>query len=281
MKAGVNTLLWSGTFTEKDLPLLRRVKRLGFGAAEVPVFDPAAAPAEKARALAEKLGLELLQCSIMPPEANPISDRAGVRKKAVKQLLGYIKTAKAMGAKAIGGPLYAPVGLLVGRPRTRQEWRWAVGCFKQVMPAAEDAGVTLCIEPINRFETYFINTAADAVKLCKEVGSPNLKVHLDTFHMNIEEKNSPAAIKATGKYLGHFHVSESDRGIPGSGQVDWKGCFRALRAVKYDGWCVVESFHSAIKEIAAAASIWRELAPSCDAIARGGLRLMKAQSSAR
>jgi len=275
MKAGVNTLLWSGTFSERELPLLRKVKRLGFGAAEVPVFDPKVPPAEKMREMAEKLGIELLQCSIVPPNCDPISDRASVRKRAVKRLKDYIDVATRMGAKAIAGPLYAPVGKIVGRPRTRQEWRWGVSCFKEVMPIAEEAGVTLCIEPINRFETYFINTAEDALAFVKEVGSPNLKIHLDTFHMNIEEKNSPKAILSVKGYLGHVHVSESDRGVPGTGQVDWAGCFKALRKIKYDGWCVVESFHSAIKDIAAAASIWRKLAKSPDEIARGGLVLIK------
>jgi D-psicose/D-tagatose/L-ribulose 3-epimerase len=186
-----------------------------------------------------------------------------------------IRLIRQLGGSAIGGPLYAPVGYKPGWPRTAQEWKWAVKFFKEVTPFAEDAGVTLCIEPINRFETFFINTAADAVALCKEVGSPMLKVHLDTFHMNIEEKNTPAAIRRTGRHLGHVHISESDRGIPGTGQVDWPGVFKALRDVKYDGWFVIESFHSSVKEIAAATCIWRKLAPTPDTIAVEGRKLIR------
>ena len=275
MKIGVNTLLWGGAFTTESVPLLAKVKKLGFDGAEIPLFAPDAVDVPAVRAAFERLGLEPIGCFCFPPEANPVSPDAGCRVKAVPLLKGIIKVIQQLGGAGIGGPLYAPVGYKPGWPRTAQEWKWAVQFFKAVTPYAEDAGVTLCIEPINRFETFFINTAADAVALCKEVGSPALKVHLDTFHMNIEEKDTPAAVRLTGKYIGHFHVSESDRGIPGTGQVDWPGVFKALRDVKYDGWLVIESFHSSVKEIAAATCIWRKLAPTPDTIAVEGRKLIR------
>ena len=275
MKIGVNTLLWEGAFTTKSIPLLAKVKKLGFDGAELPLFAPDAVDVSAVRAALERLGLEPIGCFCFPPEANPISPDATARAKAVPLLRQIIKIVKGLGGAGIGGPLYAPVGYKPGWPPSTQEWNWAVKFFKAVTPFAEDAGVTLCIEPINRFETFFINIAADGVALCKEVGSPMLKVHLDTFHMNIEEKDTPAAIRLAGKHLGHFHVSESDRGIPGTGQVDWPGVFKALRHVKYDGWLVIESFHSSVKEIAAATCIWRNLAASPDTIAIEGRKLIK------
>lgn len=275
MKIGVNTLLWGGAFTTESIPLLRKVKKLGFTGAELPLFTPDAVDTAVIRAELERLELVPLGCCCVPPEANPIAPQASSRKKAVKYLKNIIHILKELGGNSVAGPMYAPVGYKVGRPRSPQEWKWAVQTFKEAMPYAEDAGVTLCIEPINRFETYFINTAADAVALCQEVGSPNLKVHLDTFHMNIEEKNTPQAIRMTGKWLGHFHVSESDRGIPGTGQVEWPAIFKTLRQINYQDWLVVESFHSSVKEIAAATCIWRKLAPSPDSIALEGRKLVE------
>jgi D-psicose/D-tagatose/L-ribulose 3-epimerase len=275
MKIGVNTLLWGGAFTTKSIPLLARVKKLGFDGAEIPLFAPDEVDVPAVRAAFGQLGLKPIGCFCLPPEANPISPEARCRAKAVPMLKQIIRLVKDLGGSGIGGPLYAPVGYKTGAPPSAQEWKWAVKFFREVTPFAEDVGVTLCIEPINRFETFFINTAAAAVALCREVSSPMLKVHLDAFHMNIEEKDSPAAIRLVGKRLGHFHVSESDRGIPGTGQVDWPSVFKALRDVKYDGWLVIESFHSSVKEIAAATCIWRKLAPSPDTIAVEGRRLIQ------
>jgi len=146
---------------------------------------------------------------------------------------------------------------------------------------AEYAGkknVVLAMEPLNRFETYFINIAEDIVKLVKDVDHPNLRVHLDTFHMNIEEKSLYKAIKNTGEYVAHVHTCENDRGTPGSGNVDWDGVFKALHEINYDGWLVIESFVPAIEAIAKAAAIWRELEPGgADEIAEKGLEFIKSR----
>ncbi|MBM4045094.1 MAG: sugar phosphate isomerase/epimerase [Planctomycetes bacterium] len=275
MKFAVNLLLWTVTLPKEKLPLLPKVKRMGYEGVEVPLFDLACIDVPATKAMLEKTGLEFLGCSIVAPEANPISEDAAVRKAAVQYLRDRIELTAKFGGKAIAGPMYSPVGKLVGRRRTPDEWKWCVQVLKEVAKCAEDRGVTLALEPINRFETYFLNTAADAVKLCRDIGSPNVKIHLDTFHANIEEKCLVGAIKTCGKYLGHFHVSENDRGIPGTGHTDWGGAFKALKSIGYDGWLAVESFGQTIKEIAAAAAIWRDLAPSADAIARDGLKFMK------
>ena len=147
--------------------------------------------------------------------------------------------------------------------------------LKQVAEHAEREGVTLALEPVNRFETYFLNIVDDALQIVEEVGSPNINVHIDTFHANIEEKNTAAAIRAAGPNLGHFHISESDRGVPGTGQVHWEEVFAALKEIGYDGWLAIESFGSHMEEIRAAAAIWRPLAPSDDAIATEGLAFIR------
>ncbi len=156
-----------------------------------------------------------------------------------------------------------------------EEWKRAVSGLKELAKVAEDLDVRIALEPLNRFETYFLNTAEDAVALVQEVGSRAVGVHLDTFHMNIEEKCLYKAIKTAGSYLYHFHTCENDRGTPGEGHVEWDDVFQALREVDYKGALVIESFVPGVKEIARAASIWRELAPSSDYVAAKGLEFLK------
>jgi D-psicose/D-tagatose/L-ribulose 3-epimerase len=180
-----------------------------------------------------------------------------------------------MGSKIIAGPLYAPVGYFSGQRRTTDEWRRTVECFQTLGPALDEYGITLAIEPLNRYETYFLNTAADAVRLCGEIGHPRIGILFDTYHANIEEKNIAMAIREAGPFLRHFHSCENDRGIPGTGHVDWAGVFGAVREAYYDGWLTIESFGFSLGALSAAASIWRDLAPSAEDIAVEGLRFLR------
>jgi D-psicose/D-tagatose/L-ribulose 3-epimerase len=143
-----------------------------------------------------------------------------------------------------------------------------------------DYGVTIAIEPLNRFETYFLNTAADSVRLCDEINHPHVGILFDTFHANIEEKDIGQAYRTVGRHLKHVHTCENDRGTPGSGHVEWPAVFAALRDIQYDGWLTIESFGFAIGEISAAAAIWRDLASSPDVIAWDGLKFLKQNTAA-
>jgi len=132
--------------------------------------------------------------------------------------------------------------------------------------------VTLCIEPLNRFETDFLNTCDQGLKLIKAIGSKAVKLHLDTFHMNIEEKNQAVAIKKAGPLLAHFHACGTDRGTPGNDSLDWKPIVAALKSIKYSGDVVIESFTTDVKVIARAAAIWRRMEPTRNEIAVQGLK---------
>jgi D-psicose/D-tagatose/L-ribulose 3-epimerase len=272
---GVNLFLWTAAYTDKEAHLIPLVKRLGFDCVEIPLdlFDFISV--EKTKALLEENGLAVTGCAVVGERRDLISDSAEIRKEALAYFIRCLKTLSAWGGTVLCGPCYSAVGKLTGEARTYEEWRRAVEGLKELAKVAEDCNVKIAIEPLNRFETYFLNTAEDAVKLVEEVESPYVGIHLDTFHMNIEEKNLYEAIKHAGKYLFHVHTCENDRGTPGEGHVEWDEVFRALREVNYQGALVIESFVPGVKEIARAASIWRPLAPDSEYIARKGLEFLK------
>ncbi len=279
MKFGVNTFIWTANFDRSNLPLLPQIKANGFDGVEVPLFDPAAFAATDIRRGLEENALECTICSVLTGGLNMISDDAAVRARTREHMKAAVKSAAEVGAKIIAGPLYSPVGFLPGRRRNADEWRWAVDCYQAIGPVLKEYGVTVAIEPLNRFETYFLNTAADAVALCDEIGDPNVGILFDTFHANIEEKDIAAGYRTVAKHLKHVHTCENDRGIPGSGHVEWPAVFQALRDIKYDGWLTIESFGFALGELSAAASIWRDIAPTPESIAFEGVKFLKRNMS--
>jgi D-psicose/D-tagatose/L-ribulose 3-epimerase len=275
MKFGVNTFIWTGSFDRTHIPLLAEIKAHGFDAAELPMFDPTQFQAADLRRGLEQNGLECTICSVLTGGTNIISDDAAVRARTRTHMADCIKAAAEVGAKIMAGPLYSPVGYLPGRRRNADEWKWAVECYQALGPVLDAHNVTIALEPLNRFETYFLNTAADAVKLCDEINHPNVGILFDTFHANIEEKDIGQAYRTAAPHLKHVHTCENDRGIPGSGHVEWASVFAALRDIKYDGYLTIESFGFAIGEISAAAAIWRDLASSPDVIAWEGIKFLK------
>jgi D-psicose/D-tagatose/L-ribulose 3-epimerase len=275
MKFGVNTFIWSGGFDKSNIPLLADIKAHGFDGAELPLFDPRSFQAAEIRRGLEQNGLECTLCSVLVGGTNIISEDAAVRTKTRSHMADIIKAGAEVGAKMIAGPLYSPVGYLPGRRRNADEWKWAVDCYQSLGPVLSEYKMSIAIEPLNRFETYFLNTAADAVKLCDEINHPNVGILFDTFHANIEEKDIGQAYRTVGRHLKHVHTCENDRGIPGSGHVEWPSVFAALRDLKYHGYLTIESFGFAIGEISAAAAIWRDLAASPDVIAWEGVKFLK------
>ncbi len=275
MKFGVNTFIWSATYDQRVEGLLPQIKENGFDGVEVPLFRPAEFPAADIRKATTANGLECTICSVLVPGLSLISDDNAVRTKTRQHLKEAIAASAEAGAKIIAGPLYSPVGYLPGRRRTADEWNWAVEAYQEVGPVLAAHGVTLAIEPLNRFETYFLNTAADAKALCDQVDHPNVGVLFDTFHANIEEKDIAAGYRTVGKHLKHVHTCENDRGIPGSGHVEWNAVFQALRDLNYDGWLTIESFGFALGDLSSAAAIWRDIERTPESIAFEGVRFLK------
>jgi D-psicose/D-tagatose/L-ribulose 3-epimerase len=275
MQIGVNTLLWTAHFDREHFPLMDRVKERGFDAIEMARFDWSGFPAADARRELERAGLKGICCSALTGRLSIVTEDAAVRGEALAFLRSGIEAAAESGCGLLVGPFLSPVGYLAGRRRTAEEWKRGVDGLQSLSPVLERLDVRMAIEPLNRFETYVLNTAADAARLCGEVGSERIGVLYDTFHGNIEEKTHGAAVRALGGRLMHVHACENDRGTPGSGHVAWAELFGGLREIGYAGYVVIESFGFAIKEIAAAACIWRDLAASPDAIAWEGVKFLR------
>ena len=275
MKIGMNLLLWTGNVTEQHFPLLEKVKAWGFDGAELPMFGFDENQYRAIRKTMDAIGLECTAVTIVPPEANPIDPDPTVRAAGLTHLNKAVDTCHILNSKIMCGPYVSPVGKLVGRGRTQDEWKWAVDCFRQLAPHAQQAGVTLGLEALNRFETYFVNCMADLARLVDEVNHPNFRMMYDTFHANIEEKSPAVAIAQGGKRIIHVHISENDRSTPGEGGVRWSENFNAIKAQGYDAWMVIEAFGLALPELAAATCIWRKMFPSEEHVATQGLQFIR------
>ena len=279
MKFGVNTFIWGAAFGPPEFHLLPEIKANGFDGVKVPILDPASFDAAAVGRELDRIGLERTAVTIVPGGTSLASSDAGMRQRARSHLEAAIAAARDAGAKILAGPMYTPVGYLTGVRRTSEEWKWVVDSWQHLAPAVDAAGIEIALEPLNRFETYFLNTAADASKLCDEIGNPAIGILLDTFHANIEEKSIGDAVRQAVPHLKHLHTCENDRGTPGSGQVAWQEFFSAVNEIGYDRWLTIESFGFALGPLSAAAAIWRDLAPTPETIAFSGVRFLRAQVS--
>jgi D-psicose/D-tagatose/L-ribulose 3-epimerase len=274
---GINTFLWASPFRTEHLHFLDKAKTLGFDLVEIPIEGEQDIDYWKAAEAYARTGLKCSVCGVMGPGRDPSHEDPAIQKGGVSYLKHLIDAAVTMKAVAVVGPHYAAVGRTwqaTPDQRKRDLERCAKN-LKEVARYAEDKGVTLALEPLNRFETSFINLTEQAIELMHMVGSPRLKLMMDTFHANIEEKSLGRAIEAAGKDMVHVHANENDRGTPGTGHVAWPEVRAALKKVSFDGALVIESFSSEVKEIARAAAVWRPLAPSPDTLAKEGLAFLK------
>jgi D-psicose/D-tagatose/L-ribulose 3-epimerase len=278
MKFGVNTFVWvSPCTTEAVKDLAPKVKSMGFDILEISVENIDLIDAYVVNKILKENQLEGIVCGTFGSDRNICSTDPKIRKNAKSYIRCVIDAAHKIGSEVVCGPMYSSVGKehLEDNESRKNEWDLAVSGIREMADYGATKGVKLAFEPLNRFETDMINVVSQGIKFIQDVGRENVGFHLDTFHMHLEEKNSAEAIRQAGDKIFHFHASENDRGVPGTGQVYWKEVAQALKDVKYDGPVVIESFTSQVKEIARAVCIWREVAPSQDAIAVQGLKFLK------
>jgi D-psicose/D-tagatose/L-ribulose 3-epimerase len=281
MKIGMNLLLWTGNVTSEHFPLLGKLKSAGFDGVEVPVFGGTAPDYKPIRAELDKQGLKCTTVTILTKETNAVSPDATTRQKAVDWLKTVVEINHVLGSETVCGPYHSALGEFSGTGPTADEKKRAADVLRTMAESAKQANLMLAIEYLNRFECYFLNTAVAARELVGLVNHPNFRTMYDSFHAHIEEKDPAAAIRTVAPVLAHVHISENDRGTPGTGQVNWDATFKTLKEVGYDGWLTIEAFGRALPDLAAATRIWRDLFPSAEEVYGKGLEFIKSRWSGK
>ncbi len=280
MKFGINLYLWADHMHDGLMPVLESLKRVGYDGVEVPIFDLDQADWERWARRLDDLGLERTANTVIAPEYNPLSPDLAVREAAYEHMRAVIDCCAAVGSPILCGPHQVALGVFTGSGPTQAEWDRSVEHLRRVAEYAQRAGIIVAEEVVNRFELYHLNILDEAIQLIDEVGHPNCAIHLDTFHAHIEEKNSADAIRRAGGRIAHVHISENDRGVPGTGSVAWDETFDALRDISYDGWLTVEAFGNSLPNLAAATKIWRRLFDSEEQLAADAYSFLRSSWSA-
>jgi D-psicose/D-tagatose/L-ribulose 3-epimerase len=281
MKTGMNLLLWTDHVTAEHDGLLDQIKAMGFDSVEVPIFNTSDRAAyERLGKRLGSLGLGATAVTVMGPETNPISPDPAIREAAVAYLDTVLACGQAFGCEILCGPTHSAIGVFTGQGPTEDEFKAGVDTLRQGADKAQARGIRIAVEYLNRFENYFLTTAAGASRFVRAVDHPYLKMMYDSFHAHIEEKDQAQAIATCAAETIHAHVSENDRGVPGTGQVDWDGYWSGLKASGFDGYVTIEAFGRALPALAAATRVWRDLFPDAMGLCRDGLAFMKGRIGA-
>ncbi len=277
IKLGVSTWLWTSPFTTETVDLFPKIKSMGYDAVEIPVEYPDKIDGKKVKEALLKHGLEAVVCGAFGPTRDLTHDDPSVHKTCFTYIAECLDLCTIWDAQFLAGPMYSAVGKarMVSPEQRKIEWDRAVNNLHKVCQMAGEKGLSIALEPLNRFESDLINTAEDVMRLIDDINHPAAKVLLDGFHMAIEEPDLEKAITSVGDRLIHVQVSENYRGTPGTGQTPWFALKSGLEKINYSGVVSIESFTPEIKELAGAVCIWKNLAKSQDGFASEGFTFLK------
>jgi D-psicose/D-tagatose/L-ribulose 3-epimerase len=278
MRIGAHAQIWVAPFTGDTLDLVGHIRDLGFDAIDINVGElPPPFPAAALRRRLAEVGLQVSLGAFLNAQRDITSEDPDVRRTGIEFLQGVARLCGEVGAKAFIGPMHSEIRRQrVDLPSVREErWKRCVDGLAAVAREAERVGIRVAVEILNRYESDFLTTTADGVRLCQAVGNPRLGLLLDTFHMNIEERRIGDAFRSAAGHIHHIHTCENDRGAPGSGHLDWIEVRDALRDIGYDGVCTIESYNPDLPALVQRTSFWRRVAPSQDELAREGLVFLR------
>jgi D-psicose/D-tagatose/L-ribulose 3-epimerase len=262
MKIGFNLLLWTTHLEDRHLPILEDLKRTGYDGIEVPIFQGEPAHYQAMARRLDDLGLQRTAVSALPStDLNPLDETAAVRANSVDFMKRVLDNSAALGATRLCGPMHSTLGHFTGVGPTEVEKQRCAEVHRAVGDHAQELGIPVSLEALNRFECYFVNTMEDLTAHVDRVGHPFIQGMYDSFHANIEEKALTGAIGQFAKAVKHVHISENDRGTPGRGHIDFPGIFKALKGIGYDDWLTIEAFGRGLVELAAATKVWRDFFP--------------------
>lgn len=275
MKLGFNLLLWTTHVTDAHWPIIEKLKATGYDGVEIPLFEGEVGHYEKLGRRLEVAGLKSTGIGIMMGSANCLSPDKAARDEGLRQIKWLIDCTAALGGDIAAGPFHQPLGVFTGAGPTEDEISRCVEVHQHAAEYAATQDITLAVEPLNRFECYFVNSAVQAADLVKRVGAKNYGYLYDTFHFNIEEDSITSVIPQTIAQISHVHISENNRGVPGDGHIDFQSVFDALKQANYDGWMTIEAFGAAMPDLAAATKIWRPLFKDYADVYEKGFALMR------
>lgn len=262
-KVGVSFAYWARTWDADPKPFIRRANKTGLEVLEImsgALIDAADAQLEEIRALAAENGIRLVMGITLDDATDVSSEDSAIRSAGIRRMKAVLRIMDKLDCRLIGGLTFGAWGGKVadmGEKARRTEH--SVASIREIIKVAEQYDITYCVEVVNRFEQYMLNTAAEAREFIGRVGSPNAAICLDTFHMNIEESKMAGAIRTAGDRLAHFHVGENNRRVPGTGEMNWDAILGALRDVEYKGAVVMEPFLQAGNAVGDAVALWRDL----------------------
>lgn len=277
VRVGMNLLMWTeDPRFQAHRSIVGQIKGWGFDGVEFPIGPT---PDEDIRAFAkqcDELGLGRTVIMAMSADtADPASSDPKLRQAAANEIKRMADKTKLLGADTLVGPLFQGLGRMSGKPPTDDERKWVADTIRDAGQYAAQLGVRLAAEPINRFEMYVVNTLADAAAIIKQVGLPNVGLLADTHHGNIEEKNLPTAWSEVAPLIFHVHISENDRGLPGSGHAIPPEVFKVLRRAKYNGWLTIEAFGLSVPSLVSRLHLWRCYGHNAEQVARLGLKFIR------
>lgn len=273
MKLGIHAYAWCSEWSNETLGLIDKVRDFGMDFIELPLMCLETFDSKAVKERLGKAGLDAVTSTVLTAGTDITSEDERIRQAGVDYLKECVRAASEVGAGTFCGVIYSQHVKDASAGPDERAWRHSAECLREVARFARPLGVTLGIEPVNRYETYMVNTCEQALRLMEMVGEENVKVHLDSYHMNIEEKSFYDATKTAGSDLIHYHLCENDRGIPGTGLVDWDDIFRALGEMEYRGNAALESFVDVTDNMTT--WVWRRLAPSGDTLLREGAAFIR------
>ncbi len=277
IRFGMHSSLWTSAWTREGAERsVRECARHGLEVVEIALLEPDAVDIQHSRSLFERHGVAPTASLCLPEEVEATRHPEEARAFLARAL----DVAHALGCNTLTGVTYSALGYRSGAAPTEAEYDAIARALKPVAKRAADYGMTLGVEACNRYETHLLNTAAQARALIERIDEPAMMIHLDTYHANIEEKSFADALADGGGRVRYVHLSESDRGVPGSGNVHWRSVMTALKGVHFSGDLVMESFVTSMPQLAAALSVWRPVASGAEEMLSVGVPYLRSLARA-
>ena len=277
-KIGFNVLVWSANVSDGLKPIVEKLKTIGYDGVEFLIGSADEAAYKSLGDYTREIGLQTTAVFVVGKDENPVSESVATRAKALDRIRWAIDRTHDLNAMVLCGPFHSAHAIFAKRAPEDQEYEWSGEVLRSAGDYAQQAGITLALEALNRFECYLCNTMEQLTRLVKAANHPNVKAMFDTHHANIEEKNFTQAISTIAPLLAHVHISENDRGTPGDGQVHFDEAFSNLAKINYQGWLTIEAFSRNDPDFANAIGVWREYSKPWD-IAEKGLQFIKQMCS--